>query len=377
MKKSLSYLSLVTVVVLLGGCGGSDGGGSDVDAPKFTNSTYMFTPDELKKETVELSANESVTFTENSSDATITGSSLIFTAPSYVVGGTNSYKVTVTAKDAAGNLATKDFTFNVQNVITETYEANASYVAPIGNKDFVAAEGNLKDGSGLLWKDGDSGTLTYENAKSYCERNAGWRLPTRGELLNLMDYSKGNNTGTKSLIDSSFTAFSNDNFDASWVEKIGDDKIVVNHKSGGDTQSGTGADFEHRVMCVYGEKADSHDFEGLKDNTTGLEWSEITNATYGDYSDIANICTGEYSLPTINELRSIIVDNRIRSEVAPTEDPRIGSTSYSIWSATEVKNDANATTLGKAYYVIDIKEKSGVTSDRANQTHHVTCVKRP
>jgi hypothetical protein len=379
MKKKLSYLSIIAVVVLFNGCGGGLSTTADTTPPVITNATVQFNVDEGTTKDVTLTANEKVTFSENSADADISGSKLTFTAPSYVVGGTNNYTVTVTAKDSAGNLATKNFIFNVQDVIVETVEANASYIAPTGDKDFTVVEGYLKDGSGLLWRDGDSGKKFYDDAKIYCESNQGWRLPTRGELLNLVDYDKGNTAGTKSLIDNSFAIFSNDSFDASWVEKTGSDKFVVNHKSGADTQEGI--DLEQRVICVYGDKAGQHDIvDGttVKDNTTGLEWTKIDPAapgstTYGDYTSAQSVCTNKgqgFDLPTINELRSVIdyTTNSI-PYIAPSGVP---AGTYFIWSKTESKNDNKNT-----HYLINLDTKASVTTDENNQTHYFTCVKRP
>jgi len=382
MKKNLLTFSFVATVALFTGCGGGSGGSSDTTAPKFTNTTFSFSVDELTVKTVDLDAEDesTVKFIEtkdDGDDATISGNKLTFTAPSYVEGGVenNTYKITVTAKDSAGNETPKIFTFIVRNVITDNIKADASYFAPIGGQTFSTEGSYIKDGSGLLWQDADSGEKTYDDAEAYCDAQ-GLRLPTRGEFLNLMDYTKGDNSENISLVYNNFTIYSSNSFDASWVEKVDNELRVVNHKSGADTNTSTNMD--QRVLCVYGDKADAHtivDGSTVKDNTTGLEWTKITSTSYDTHINAAGKCPAGFGLPTINQLRSIIVNNRISELVAPIADPVVGSGNYSIWSSTEVKNDANASTLGKAYYTIDINAKSGVTSDRESQTHHITCVK--
>lgn len=379
MKKSFLFGSIIASIALFSGCGGSSGADADTTPPEITNINYSFDVNERTDRSEPLTANETgVTFTEDSDQAAINGSNLVFYAPNFNSSGENSYTVNVIATDEAGNESeTKAFTFNVKAVITESYKFNSSYVASTGDKVFTPVDGNLKDPSGLLWDDKVSASMSYDAAKTYCkEKGSGWRMPTRAEFLNVLDYSKVEGTG--SLIDSDFINYSDDAVTVSWVENLTEEKYVVHHADGTDSMLGN--DMNHTVLCVYGDKNSSvHTFVQVdsdwKDNTTGLTWTKINTITPSTYDDAKSGCTtARGRLPTINELRSIIdyETNTITSSIAQAG---ASEGNYRIWSNTPARDTEDGNKTHYTIYLDGENQKAGVLSDVNTMTHYYTCVK--
>jgi hypothetical protein len=377
MKKSFLFGSVVLSIVLFSGCGGGGSSDSDTTPPSFTNSTYEFTVDAGTEKSVPLTTDESdATFTEDSAEARIEGSTLIFSAPNFNSSGENSYTVNVFATDKAGNKsAAKVFKFDVKEVITKTYKLDPTYIADTGDKNFKKVGGHLEDPSGLLWDDVVSDKMDYNSAKRYCEaKGTGWRIPTRAEFLNIIDYSKS----SASLIDNDFTKYSADSVEVSWVENLTGEKYVVNHTGGADTTLSN--DANHTVLCVYGDKnTTAHTFQtvadGIKDNITRLTWKKIDTSLPSSYSIAENGCPNGWTLPTINQLRSIIEynTNTITSNIATALPNGSNPNTYFIWSSTVAKDG----TPGQHYtiYLDGNRTKAGVISDENNMTHYYTCVK--
>ncbi len=368
MKKSLVYLSLATILAISIGCGGDsstpppDTTPVDTTAPIITNANNTFSIEELKVGTITLTSNEAnTTFSENSTDSTINAQTLTFTAPTYIDGGENNYTVSVTATDSSGNASSKDFIFSVtQKVIVSNYDANASYIAIVGNKTFVNDGGNLKGPSGLLWRNTAKEAVTYSDAQAYCSGD--WRLPLKTELMNLMDYTKGDASGGSYLLDDDFTVIINEGLSTSWA----DGGIIVNYKSGVEGGDNT---INHSVLCVAGDSADeAHQLSNtnpVKDDTTNLEW-QVIDPQFGKTIDDATAqCIAPWSLPTINQLRSVVDYSTNKIPYITTADAN-----YSIWSSTEYLNNNR-----DSYFKIDLGNGAVVNVDDDNQTHRVTCVK--
>jgi len=377
MKKSLLVVSVVASVVLLSGCGNSGGGSkADTVAPKFNFSTYSFDTPERKVLKIPLSSgiidnDKNIVYTiveQSGNDASIVeGSKLQFSAGSYKE-GSSAYKVKVVATDSAKNASVpQEFIFNIKKDLANGgYALNPNYVAKIGNKNFTKDGGYLKDPSGLLWNDKVSESMDYVAAKVYCKD--GWRLPTRDEFLNIIDYTKGNSAGTKSLIDSKFT-YSADNLDASWVEATNSKKFVINHKSGADTQEGI--ETNNTVLCVYGTKATT--------KNTGLEFT-TPDTQSRTYQEAKAFCDGAgYRLPTINELRSAI--DYKNATISMVTVPNAEKENYYIWSSTEWKN-SDKNDNKKRYFTVHMKDlglMADIDGNGANGipiTHFTTCVKK-
>ncbi len=386
MKKSLPYISLLVAVALFNGCGGSTAAENvDNTAPLLSSDKYVY-------ENVLEGTNVPVTlisddleadFFESSSSADIQGSTLTFTAPTFIVGNSNSYTVEVTAKDKVGNeSAVKEFTFTVIEANNGTYEADASIVVAIGDKTFTSDGSYLVGPTGLLWEDLDTPLMTYNAASSYCI-GKGFRLPTRFELLNLIDYT--NNDGVNTIILDDNLQFPRG---TSWAALENSNYFAVNNVTGADVNVSMSE--EHRVRCVKGTIASMHTFtiddtnnSIVHDTTTGLDWTKIeaTSRSHGNAQLYCSSLSGSWSLPTINELRSIMDEttNTIPESIASLAIPITR-----IWSSTQYLNDSSTQyyTLIKDYDNRDTSVLSeglsftDMNNIEQNITLFVTCTKR-
>jgi|GEM_PF-3937284 len=399
MVKNILTLSMVASLALFSvGCGG---GGSDsndnnnnnnqqqVDqtAPVITTASPIDAVEETNT-TVNLTANEAnVTFSIETPDTnntpnyfSLATTTLTFQAPAYDPNGGNEYNVTVKAADAANNVGQKVLTFNV---VEKTYEATVTPV-PVGNKDLTRnADGTVTGPAGLLWTDntdGDKTPRTYDAAKAYCEGlGEGWRMPQSSELINLIDFTKGDHNNANLLEDEFTNTLTDPATTVSWAETINGHNMMVNYIAGAGSL-GDGVD--HAVKCVKGEKAPAHTFVTenniTTDQATQLKWTSVGDPTDGnvrhaiDGDDAANYCAnlavdgGGWRLPNINELRSLINNNEVPAAIAPS-----GTTV--IWSATEFTNAAANVPQN---YVIDLTgDVVYVRSEQTDQTLFVTCVK--
>jgi len=368
MKKSFIYISLVVAGALFNGCGGSS---TPVDniAPSLTSDKYVY-ENVLEGTDVRvtlISDDLEADFFETSSLANIQGSTLTFTAPSFVVGGANSYSVKVTAKDEAGNESPpKEFTFTVSENNTETYEANRSIVAPVGDKTFTSEGAYLVGPTGLLWVDEVSDLMTYNDAETYCtNRGTDFRVASRTELLNTINYEL-DGTESVSLLDEDFSISRAGNVASSWASSENGKYYIVNNFSGVDAN--VSATDLHRVRCVKGTSAGRHTFResgtNFIDNDTGLEWRviDVTQAKFVDF-----VCPDGFNIPTINQLRSIYDydTGRLNSDIAPMD-------SGTIWSSTEWTNKVGT----KAYYIMLNEKTTSIRTDEYNLTAYGACVKQ-
>ncbi len=381
----IAALSLITV-----GCGGggsSDSSKTEVDttAPVITTATPV-TVEEGKKHTLTLAANEQATFSiaDSSGLFDLNGSALTFDAPDYDANGANEYNVTVTATDAANNSAEKVLSFLVTQTVAK------AVVVPVGDKNLTVDGNEVIDLTGLRWlNQAPATTVNFADAKSYCE-DAGYRLASRDELFNIIDFSKGDHAGAKLLEDelNAFTAYSE-----SWADKIADKYLSLNFSAGADTIEANG-DATRSVICVKGASAPAHTFtqEGdiTVDQDTQLKWTSTGDPTDGnnrraiDNNEAADYCAnlaadgGNWRLPNINELRTLMQtsDHKVPDSIAPD-----GTTV--IWSATEYSNSIAGMTQN---YVLDLtgdiatirSEVIMTTDDDGNpvaQKLFVTCVK--
>ncbi len=382
MKKSLSYLSFVTAIALFSGCGSSGTTTEtniDTTAPEFTNTTYEFTVEEGSDQIVPLLADDSgATFSESSDKATISNSTLTFNAP--LVMADEDFNVTVGAVDLAGNSSTKIFTFKVTDVPeVPTY----AYVAAVGDKNFVdiSAANNksrLKvDESPLTWADEDYNDRNYTDAVNHCiSLGEGFRIATRDEIFNTIDYTMDVNN-TTSLLDNDFNISRESLISVVWVLAKGSDKYFINYVNGADVVD-YNASAEHNVRCVKGSEISDHNFTTTQDNTvmdniTGLEWRMIADDNLS-VSDATNACDGfgsDWELPTINELRTLFdYENNTLLEIVPANQ----SASISVWTSTSVSNLAISDNA--RHYLLQTKDETSSIVDEDTIEHPYTCVQR-
>ncbi len=388
MVKNSVRISLVAAFALLTiGCGG---GGSDTPSndnndnndtnitqadttPPVITTASEFNVTEETNSTIQLSATDesSVVFTiAPTQNFELNNTNLKFSAPSYKNSGVNDYNVTVTAKDESNNSSNKTLTFHVNPVKAKVV------VVSTGDKN-LSVNGNVITGpTGLKWLNVDTGIMNYSEAVNYCETE-GYRIARRDEILNLIDYTKGNGVDAN-LLEDEFTQYQDKS--ESWALKLDDKYFYVNFASGADGFEDDGT-ATRSVLCVKGVSAPSHTFkvEGntTTDKTTGLIWTNMIfdhstrRAINPDANTIpqetaAESCPTGYDLPNIAQLRSIV--NYATNEV----NPNIAPTGVSIiWSATEDTNNGGV----EKNYVLDTNN-SLISTEETNLTYFVTCVKK-
>jgi hypothetical protein len=395
MKKSLSYISFVAAVALFSGCGSSsttppEGGGADTIAPVFSTSVaYNFTLDEGTNRSVTIAVTDNVTAVADialsSDDVTITGSSFTYTAPTVTTD--TDFTVTVTAEDEAGLTKTQVYTFSVTNVPNQPDVK----VAPVGDKIFNNLGSNFLRGpipsSTLIWRDllsADDGVYEYDEAETYCAsksyNSVNFRLPTRSELFNIIDYTRTTDLNA-SLVDGNFTNNGGSLLDGSakvstvWAktDRVDTNKYFVHTVSGIDGLE-TNTSAVRAVICVQGDSEINHttidNGATVTDSTTGYIWETVNTAsdTATTFAD-ADSCSGNFELPTINDLRSIFdYSNNTLEELVPAGN------AISVWSSTPYPKNVD-----NQHYVMQLSNATGsiTIADNTTGAHYVTCVKKP
>lgn len=392
MVKNFIYISMVASFVLLStGCGGGSSDNSkgstevtDTTAPTITTATPINVVEETNNTTT-LTANEAATFSiDPTENFDLNGTKLTFSAPGFDQNGGNEYNVTVKATDNSNNVGEKVLTFNVTQTIAQ------AVVVPVGDKNLTVDGMDVVDPSGLKWlNEAPANIVDFNGAKSYCE-GKGYRLASRDELLNLIDFTKGNHNNA-SLLEDELSAFSG--FSESWASKIEDKFVSINFADGADLISDD-ATQTRSVICAKGTPAKAHTFVAenniTTDQATQLQWTSVGDPVDGnvrkaiDGDEAKNYCEnlaingGGWKLPTINELRTLMQtsDHKVPTSIAPE------GTSV-IWSSTEFTNvDANTQN-----YVLDLtkdiatirSENIMTTNDDGNEVSqklYITCVKR-
>ena len=297
----------------------------------------------------------------------------------------NEYLVEITATDSALNKTAQTFTITVTDVSDTGTAANAKVLktglndgpnnAPgFGDPRTVEKNGEVVSvgNNGLYWEDTAhiNETVTFDEAATYCANltlgGRNWRVPTRKELFELVNYGKYtdaspimyddgityNNNGffwTRTTLFEGRT-YKGDNFEVSdkaWFLsfRFGDDDIIdksekihVRCVSGATTFSSSGS---------FVSKGDY-----VKDQVTGLEWENNSTAIsqhltwYEAKERCESLPGGTWRLPNINELHTIMPENDmvvlLYAQIGA--DISIGP----FWSSSSVPYDTDA---NKAFYI--------------------------
>ncbi len=228
----------------------------------------------------------------------------------------------------------------------------------------VNADGTVFDNNTwLMWQQQDDGIGRYvKDAESYCENlelagHTDWRLPTKKELLSIVDYGKSTlmidtavfpNAKYGSL-SSAVAVGANGN---NWGVSFGADGWIHDYYEGKDYYgSNTRYDYMGQVRCVRGATLTTGKFVDngngtVTDTATSLMWQQgeggamdwgtglayCEGLTLGGYSD--------WRLPNIRELESLTDDTRRNPAVNPVFFPGIKESSSTplpglyYWSST-------------------------------------------
>ena len=222
----------------------------------------------------------------------------------------------------------------------------------------------------------------YIYAKNRCEilrltnKDTFWRVPTVDELLNLVDYSK---VSGESMLDEVF-----DKSTLSTWANSDDDRYFVVSASAGIVNEVEYLD-KYPIRCINAPiKSTQHVVStetGLNGSTfdfsTGLKWSPMTKDSFRKILDDVNQSAAEYCtsydgasgwrLPNINEVRSLVVNDTISSDILKGNNV--------IFSSTPLKvKDVNAR---KAFYYLGLELGKAIisVSPDTNISYPITCVK--
>jgi hypothetical protein len=172
--------------------------------------------------------------------------------------------------------------------------------------------------SGLTWQGAvDTMRYSYEDAATYCAaKGAGWRLPTRIELVSLVDYTVGAPGPT---INAVFTSTPPDEF---WTSTLyygndGDAWAVGFDVGYSDYGVRNNPDL---VRCVLPPAVTClparYQIEAgglVHDLTTGLTWQQTIDGVQYTWADATAHCAalgGGWRLPSIAELQTIVDDKK-------------------------------------------------------------------
>lgn len=242
--------------------------------------------------------------------------------------------------------------------------------------DYFIDDGNTV----LAWqKTLSTSTYTQEEAANYCKNlviaDYHWRLPTRQELLTIVDNGKYNPAiNTAAFPDTPSTDFwTSDNYDSSngWAVnfKYGITKYVSKTTS-------------NRVRCVHGAKRKEYDTSTNNgtvssnvtyfptNQITKLEWLKLNSTTAQTWQNALAACQNYsgYRLPNKNELASISIDERYRNNSSYNYKYQNAPNGY-WWSSTGVYDDYS-------YNVWCLNSSTGaITTCSKSNTYGVLCVK--
>ncbi len=215
----------------------------------------------------------------------------------------------------------------------------------------------VDQGTGLLWqREPAPGTYTWAEAYNYCDELflkefdwtvSGWRLPTRMELISLVDYSRRDPAIDTTVFPMVLEPHEVDpTFWTSSVRTEGQGWWHVNFRDG--LVNLAGADQRLQVRCVLGSQRQlpprGNFFEvtgnTVVDTATGLEWQRETSATKQSREAALNTCAtlsvdgkAGWRLPTAAELSSLVPGSKITAP-AINEETFPGTQPEGYWSAT-------------------------------------------
>jgi hypothetical protein len=230
------------------------------------------------------------------------------------------------------------------------------------------------DVTGLVWQNAVSqpGSVNSDAAAACAARGAGWRLPTRLELVSLVDFTIAAPGPTINAM------FANTPSAVFWTSSpyygnVGDAWTVGFDGGYSDYSVLNNPDL---VRCVRAPTPTCHDAHyvdqagGLVlDETTGLTWQKNLDPGSYTWSDAGAYCTGlgaGWRVPSLTELQTIVDD--AKEYPAADLDVFPGTPHDDFWTSS-----ANADGTGSAWYIDFFY--GATDSDVPTRTFRVRCVR--
>lgn len=389
--KNKIFISLATSFLLLG-CGG---GTSSISKPNkdivASGTGTILVVEGMKKDVVLSSDRENARFEFVDKENIPSGTELsrytgVLTFRA-LTGVGNIENISVRAVDDSGwksaNLTLVFKTVSSDGVVQKSYIKTSVDDDSAGlERSFVKTDdGYVKDSFGNVWENNITGKLAepkmYLLSELRCEmlhqmnKNSNWRVPTADELLNLIDYGK--EFGTNMLDDT----FEDINL-TTWAKTEGENQLMFSPLSGLLFNAEVLDKYPVRCINAPENKTDhvvsTDRFSDITyDFSTSLMWSPMSQDKYSIESNASEYCAGyntlngQWRLPSINEVRSIVENGSVSYGI-------IGQNTI-IPSSTLLNNsDANAR---ESHYVLLVDgETSKVSVSYSDTLYPITCVKK-
>lgn len=248
---------------------------------------------------------------------------------------------------------------------------------PAGN--YAVANGVARDETtGLEWQQATlAGDRTHADATNACAQ-AGFRLPTRIELLSLIDYVPGG-AGINTAV------FGGDSTDKTFWSSTPDSLASTTHAwtvrfgPGPNVTADRGT--SHSARCVRGGAAPGEHYavstDTMLDRRTGLEWARTTSIAPVTLSDALQTCNdfpgGQWRVPSARELETLF---DVRATQAPAWNAAAfgaGTGTPVFWTLTLLPASAAPNTN----LVVDFRPNRSVWAKPGSDTAYVRCVRGP
>ncbi len=269
--------------------------------------------------------------------------------------------------------------------------------------------------TGLLWQkcsvgqdsttcSGTASTRTWDQATSACTvlnlggHQTGWRLPTKTELINIVDYSTWypaiNDTYFPNTVPTGYYWSSTTPATASAYA------FLVSSNNGWVGQMAKSNDssvYPSHVRCVWGAQTGlsftNNGNATVTDNNTGLMWQKCEagenneqntcsgNASHTDWSSALSYCNdlvlpvngySDWRLPNVKELESLTDDSRTGSLVDPAYFPNEQSDGG--WSS-DTYAVINSTSFAWYVRLTSYISDSATTVNKTDPNRYIRCVR--
>jgi hypothetical protein len=251
--------------------------------------------------------------------------------------------------------------------------------------------------TGLAWQRSPPlTTRSWSAAKAECAAlmldtsREDWRLPTRIELVSLVDFSSGNPAVDVTMFPGPGATFWTSSPASGGAGAPARAWQVSFDRDGATTSAG--ADVEARVRCVRnvfptGQPRARYRIEGASPNEvvvdagTGLEWQRATTDTTFSFDESRAQCAalqlqgGGWRVPSMKELQTLVHDGKTQAPFIDTEAfPGLAAGAAPFWTSS-----ASATVPTAAWFVNfgtgEATFTASVTGDVKAQPGHVRCVR--